>query len=114
VKEYVPREKSLKSYPGILIGRLGVSTEFSGQGAGSQLIDIIKDYCLTSFPDFVRYLLVDAYNEPAVVRFYQKSDFTLVFSTEEQEKETYRQAPSETLQTRYMFYDMIQLRNRLM
>ena len=25
VKEFVPREKSLKSYPGILIGRLGVS-----------------------------------------------------------------------------------------
>jgi len=113
VKELVPREKSLKSYPGILIGRLGVSTEFSGQGVGSQLMDIIKDFCLTTFPDFVRYILVDAYNEPAVVRFYQKSDFALVFFTEEQEKETYRQSPSETLQTRYMFYDMIQLRNRL-
>jgi len=114
VKELVPREKSLKSYPGILIGRLGVSKEFSGQGVGSQLMDFIKDFCLANFPNFVRYLLVDAYNEPAVVKFYQKNDFTLVFSTEEQEKETYRQSPSETLQTRYMFYDMIQLRNRLM
>jgi len=114
VKEFVPREKSLKSYPGILIGRLGVSKEFSGQGIGAQLMDIIKDFCLTTFPDFVRYLLVDAYNEPAVVRFYQKSDFALVFSTEEQEKETYRQQLSEHLQTRYMFYDMIQLRNKLM
>jgi len=65
------------------------------------------------FPDFVRYLLVDAYNEPAVIGFYQKNDFALVFSTEEQEKETYRQLPSESLQTRYMFYDMIQWRNRL-
>ena len=114
VKELVPREKSLKSYPGILIGRLGVSKEFSGQGVGSQLMDFIKDFCLANFPNFVRYLSVDAYNEPAVVKFYQKNDFTLVFSTEEQEKETYRQSPSETLQTRYMFYDMIQLRNRLM
>jgi len=113
VKEYIPREKSLKSYPGILIGRLGVSMEFSGQGVGSQLMNIIKDFCLMRFPDFVRYLLVDAYNEPAVVRFYQKSDFALVFSTEEQEKETYRQTSSEPLQTRYMFYDMIQLRNKL-
>jgi len=37
-----------------------------------------------------------------------------VFSTEEQEKESYRQQPNETLQTRYMFYDMIQWRNQLM
>jgi len=114
VKEYVPREKSLKSYPGILIGRLGVSTEFGGKGVGSQLLSFIKDFCLFNYPDFVRYLLVDAYNEPAVVRFYQKSNFALVFSTEEQEKETYRQKPDEHLQTRYMFYDMIQWRNRLM
>ena len=35
VKEYVPREKSLKSYPGILIGRMGVATAFGGQGVGS-------------------------------------------------------------------------------
>jgi GNAT superfamily N-acetyltransferase len=113
VKDLVPREKSLKSYPGILIGRLGVATEFNGQGVGSQLMNIIKDFCLTTFPDFVRYLLVDAYNEPAVIRFYQKNDFSTVFSTDEQEKETYRQSPSEILQTRYMFYDMIQLRNKV-
>jgi len=113
VKEYVPREKSLKSYPGILIGRLGVATKFNGQGAGSQLLDIIKDFCLFNFPDFVRYLLVDAYNEPAVLGFYQKNKFTTVFSTEEQEKESYRQVLSEPLQTRYMFYDMIQRRDKM-
>jgi len=113
VKEFVPREKSLKSYPGILIGRLGVSIEFNGQGVGSQLLDAIKSFCLVRFPDFVRFLLVDAYNEPAVVGFYQKNKFTPVFSTEEQEKETYRQLPSENLQTRYMFYDMIQWRNKM-
>jgi len=114
VKEYIPREKSLKSYPALLIGRLGVASEFSGQGIGSQLIDAIKTFCFDQFPDFVRFLLVDAYNEPAVVGFYQKNDFTPVFSTEQQEKETYRQAPAETLQTRYMFFDMILWRDRIM
>ena len=113
VKEYVPREKSLKSYPGILIGRLGVAKEFSGQGIGAQTIEIIKSICFTNFSDFVRFLLVDAYNEPAVVGFYQKNKFTPVFSTEEQEKEAYQQLPSDPLRTRYMFYDMIQWRNRL-
>ena len=112
-KEFVPKEKSLKAYPGILIGRLGVATEFNGKGIGSQLMKIIKDYCLFQFPHHVRYLLVDAYNTPAVVGFYQKNYFLPVFSTEEQEKETYGQAPSDTLQTRYMFYDMINWRNMI-
>ena len=113
VKELVPREKSLKSYPGILIGRLGVAKEFNGQGAGTQLIKFIKDFCLANFPGFVRFLLVDAYNEPAVLGFYQKNDFTTVFSTEEQEKENYGQTMSETLHTRYMFFDLIQWRNQM-
>jgi len=113
VKEYVPREKSLKSYPAALIGRLGVATDFNGQGMGSQLIKAIKNICLFQFPDFLRFILVDAYNEPAVIGFYQKNDFALVFSTEEQEKETYRQMQSEPLQTRYMFYDMMQWRNKI-
>jgi len=113
VKEYIPREKSLKSYPAALIGRLGVASEFNGQGIGSQLMDAVKNICLYQYPDFVRYLLVDAYNEPAVIGFYQKNKFTAVFSTEEQEKESYRQPLSEPLQTRYMFYDMIQWRNKM-
>jgi len=112
VKEHVPREKSLKSYPAILIGRLGVATKFNGQGIGSQLINIIKTYCFLNFPDFVRFLLVDAYNEPAVIRFYQKNYFIPVFSTDEQEKEAYRQQPEEELRTRYMFYDLIQWRKK--
>jgi len=113
VKEYIPREKSLKSYPGILIGRLGVAKEFNGQGIGSQLIKFIKNFCLANFPDFVRFLLVDAYNEPSVLGFYQKNDFVSVFSTEEQEKEAYRQSTSEELRTRYMFFDLIQWRNMM-
>jgi len=113
VKEHIPREKSLKSYPAILIGRLGVAKEFSGQGTGSQLINIIKGYCLLHFPDFVRFLLVDAYNEHAVIGFYERNDFIAVFSSEEQEKETYRQSLSESLRTRYMFYDLIKWRNMM-
>jgi GNAT superfamily N-acetyltransferase len=113
VKEHIPREKSLKSYPALLIGRLGVATEFNGQGIGSQLMYAIKIFCFDQFPDFVRFLLVDAYNKSEVIGFYQKNKFTPVFSTEEQEKEAYHQPPSEILQTRYMFYDMIQWRDRM-
>jgi len=38
----------LKSYPAILIGRLGVATEFNNQGIGSQLIGVIKTFWVMS------------------------------------------------------------------
>jgi hypothetical protein len=54
-----PKQKSLKLYPGILIGRLGVSKEFNGQGVGSQFMDIIKNFCVINFSSYARFLLVD-------------------------------------------------------
>jgi GNAT superfamily N-acetyltransferase len=113
VTEYVPREKSLRAYPAILIGRLGITFGFSGQGLGSQLMGFIKSYCFAGFSDFVRFLLLDAYNKPEVLSFYQKNDFHPVFFTEAQEREAYKQNISDPLHTRYMFYDMIHLKNTL-
>jgi ribosomal protein S18 acetylase RimI-like enzyme len=108
LKEFIPHEKSLSSYPAFLIGRLGVSTEFGKQGIGSQLLDAVKRFCVVSYPGFWRFLLVEAYNEPAVLNFYRKNDFNFVFSTEEQERDYYKRANiSEPLRTRVMFYDMI-------
>ena len=107
VKQLVPREKTLQSYPAFLIGRFGVSQEFNGQGIGSQLMNYIKGYCIDKFPDFCRFLVIDAYNSPSVLGFYQKNNFSTVFSTEEQEREAYKIKPEEFLQTRYLFYDMM-------
>jgi GNAT superfamily N-acetyltransferase len=103
----------LKAYPAILIGRFGVSSNYNGQGIGSQLMDAIKSYCAINFPDFVRFLLLDAYNKSEILNFYSKNEFLMVFSTEDQEREAYKQDLSEPLHTRYMFYDMIHLKNAL-
>ena len=111
VKQLVPREKMLQSYPAFLVGRIGVSRDFNGQGIGTQLIRYIKTFCLNSYPDFCRFLVVDAYNAPTVLDFYFKNDFSTVFSTEEQERKAYKIKPDEKLQTRYMFYDMIRWRD---
>jgi len=107
VKQLVPREKVLQSYPAFLVGRLGIAQEFNGQGIGTQLMDFIKTYCLSNYPDFCRFLVVDAYNIPSVLSFYQKNFFSPVFSTEEQERLAYKIKSDEELQTRYLFYDMI-------
>ena len=55
VREHIPREKLLGSYPAFLIGRLGVAKEFSGYGIGSQLMYFIKTYCLFAYTDFCRF-----------------------------------------------------------
>jgi GNAT superfamily N-acetyltransferase len=109
----IPREKILKSYPAFLVGRFGVASDFAGQGIGSQLMEFIKSYCFDFYSDFCRFLVVDAYNEPVVLNFYQKNKFTSVFSTEEQEQESSKLNTTEPLRTRYMFYDMIQRKNKL-
>ena len=108
IKELIPREKALQSYPAILIGRLGVSIEFTGQGVGSQLMENIKFYCDLQFPQLVRFIVVDAYNNQSVLSFYQKNDFSFVFSSEQQEKENMKKMikEDEKLHTRQMFYDM--------
>ncbi|GHV49446.1 N-acetyltransferase [Bacteroidia bacterium] len=112
VKEHIPREKSMQSYPAFLVGRLGVASEFSGKGIGSQLIRYIKSYCITKYPDFCRFLLIDAYNNPSVLSFYRKNNFSLVFSTEEQECDAYKTDASQPLQTRYLFFDMIHWKDK--
>jgi len=111
VKQLVPREKTLQSYPAFLIGRLGVTQDFTRQGVGSQLMDFVKTYCLVNYPDFCRFLVIDAYNSPQVLNFYLKSGFSTVFSTEEQERQAYKIKPDEKLDTRYLFYDMLRWRD---
>ena len=111
VKELIPREKSLQSYPALLIGRLGVSVEFSGKGIGSQLMDGIKMYCDSQFTHLVRFLMVDAYNIVPVLSYYQKNKFSFLFSSELQEIENLKKKVSddEILHSRQMFFDMKRL-----
>ena len=115
VKQLIPHEKSLLSYPSFLIGRLGVSMEFGGQGVGSQLMAYIKFFTVKQFPDLGRFLVIDAYNKSEVLKFYLKNGFAFVFSSEEQEKEYLKKSAgsSEPLHTRQMFYDMMRGKQQL-
>jgi GNAT superfamily N-acetyltransferase len=112
VREYIPREKSLQSYPAFLIGRFGVALAFRRQRIGAQLMDFIKIHCLATYPDFCRFLLIDAYNNDSVLNFYQKNDFSPVFSTEAQERNAYKVNADEPLQTRYLFFDMLHWKDK--
>jgi len=111
VRELIPHEKNLQSYPAFLIGRLGVDKSFEKQGIGSQLLEYVKYHCVGKYPKFGRFLVVDAYNNPEVLDFYQKNDFAFVFSTEQQEKDNLKKSlsDSETLHSRQMFFDLMRL-----
>ena len=54
MKSLTHHEKPLRRYPGVLIGRLGVSRDFAGLGIGSEALQFIHliywQYCkLTEF-----------------------------------------------------------------
>jgi hypothetical protein len=114
VETHIAREKVLRSYPAILIGRLGVNIHCKEQrkentlSIGDQTLNFIKEWFLdTNNKTGCRFILVDAYNDSAVCDFYKRNCFEFVFSTETQEKEHFDITDTRSLKTRLMFYDLI-------
>lgn len=109
----VHHEKGLINYPAILLAQLGVDVKYKGLHLGPQIIDFVMAW-FTS-PDNksgCRHLIVDAYDEPHLLDFYQRSGLNLFFSSLEQEME-YRNWNVEKdgpLETRLMYRDMILLK----
>jgi hypothetical protein len=113
VETYIAREKTLRSYPAILIGRLGVNIHCKQQrkentpSIGEQTLNFIKEWFLDdNNKTGCRFILVDAYNDTVVCDFYKRNDFEFVFSTEAQEKEHFDITDTRPLKTRLMFYDL--------
>jgi ribosomal protein S18 acetylase RimI-like enzyme len=114
-------KKTLKRYPGVLIGRLAVNNdvEFKHKGIGSEMIDIVKQwYRSDEIKAGCRMLIVDALNEPDVLSFYRKNGFETLFTTEQQEdfyvnppkdeeQRLMRLANPAKLETRLMFTDLL-------
>ncbi len=104
----IPKDKRIRRYPAVLIGRLGVDLQFSNQGIGTELMQILKFWFVE--PDnkaAVRYLAVDALNNTRTLNYYEKNGFTYLFKDEEQEAVSARL--TMPLKTRYMFFDLIEV-----
>lgn len=106
----IPHVKSLKDYPAVLIGRLGVSQNFRSKHIGSEVIEYIKYWFFDSNNKTgCRFVIVDAYNQPSAITFYERNGFKMVFSSDEQEK-SYRHLSAEShLGTRLMYFDLMSL-----
>lgn len=106
----IPRNKQRKSYPAVLIGRLGVDSKYKGSSVGSQLMDFIKAWFIDPLNKTgCRFIVVDAYNTDQAITYYLKNDFEFLFSTEAQEKEYVGKDENEALNTRMMYFDLLSL-----
>lgn len=50
----------------------------SGQGIGSEIVFFINNWFTTENKTGRRFLLLDAYNRPYVLKFYERNDFAYI------------------------------------
>ncbi|WP_286862932.1 MULTISPECIES: GNAT family N-acetyltransferase [Sphingobacterium] len=111
----IPRAKQMKSYPAVLIGRLGVSVHFRNldnedKSIGDQLMDFIKSWFIDGANKTgCRFIVVDSYNSIAPLKYYKRNGFIELFSSDEQEKEFMGISKDHVLNTRLLYFDLILL-----
>ncbi|GHT18719.1 N-acetyltransferase [Bacteroidia bacterium] len=106
----IPHEKSLSSYPAILVCRVGVSKDFQKKGIGTELMNFIKLwFTAADNKSGCRYAIVDAYNDEVTRKYYESNGFQDAFSTETQEREYLGFSDDKELKTRLMYFDLIRL-----
>lgn len=110
IQRKIPNSKRTRSYPAVLLGRLGVSVDFQGTGnsIGTQVIEYIASWFVhPSNKTGCRFMVVDAYNTPQVCHFYEKNGFKYLYQTEELEKEANHIPMEESLDSRMMYLDLL-------
>lgn len=108
--KHIAYNKQGRTYPAVLIGRLGVSCDFQGVDfqVGAQIMDFIKSWFRS--PDNktgCRFVLVDAMNSSRVLRYYERNGFRPLFPRVEDEKLFYGVAADKDLCTRMYYFDLL-------
>ena len=110
IEKNIPREKLYSSYPTVMIGRLGIHTDFQEQHLGSDVLSFIKAWFVDPLNKTgCRFLLVDSYNKERNLKFYENNGFSYLFSSEEQERKFRAIKSGSPLNTRLMYFDLIEL-----
>ena len=104
------RDKTLKRFPAVLIGRLGTSKDFAGRGYGSAIMDFIKVLFRTNDRTGCRFLIVDAMNRPETLHFYEKNGFQYLINDERLVAKYMGIGVGHLpLNTRLMYFDLLRL-----
>lgn len=108
IQRNIPNTKRTRSYPAVLIARLGVSEKLRGLHIGHQVVDYIKSwFTRNDNKSGCRFLVVDAYNKREVIKFYEANGFNLLYSSEDEERETFAIDQNSKLHSRMMYFDLI-------
>jgi len=110
VEGAIPREKHHASCLAVMIGRLGVSQFMQGKNLGTEVLGFIKAWLVDPMDKTgCRFVLVDSYNQDKNFRFHERNGFKFLFSSEEQERDFRDLKPDKPLNTRPMYFDLIEL-----
>lgn len=94
-KEILSPEKAhYKFLPAVKIGRLGVIKEYQRQNIGTHLLNLTKSLFITENRTGCRFITIDAYNKPGVIKFYKKNDFQFLHDKDKNKN------------TRSMYFDL--------
>jgi len=108
----IPNAKRRKNYPAVLIGRLGVSVAFKNRNIGTEAMNFIKSWFVEpNNKTGCRFVLVDAYNDEIPLNFYKKNGFAEIFSSEDEERSFLEISGTEKLNTRLLYFDLIEIKN---
>lgn len=105
----IPHNKRHRSYPAVLIGRLGVNKLFQGKGLniGTQLMDALKYWFVDENNKAAcRYIIVDAYNSEGTLHYYTKNGFKPLYKSETAEKLAFGIDETDVLKSRIFFFDL--------
>lgn len=110
LNKLIPYTKQGRTYPAVLIGRLGVSVDFQGEKyrVGAQIMDFIKSW-FRSYDNKTgcRFILVDAVNNDHAIKYYERNGFLPLFPRISDEKEFYNIPDSDMLRTRMYYFDLL-------
>jgi hypothetical protein len=112
INRRIPNPKRMRSYPAVLIGRLGVNNEYQQRGIGDEVMDFIKSWFIDEKNKTgCRFIVVDSYNEPIPLKYYLSNNFEYMFENESDERKYsgFKKNKSPLL-TRLMCFDLIVLK----
>lgn len=110
INSHIPFSKRGRTYPGVLIGRLGVNVDFQNKRyrVGSQIMDFVKKWFKSADNKTgCRFILVDAVNNDHTIRYYERNSFKPLFPREDAEKEFYEIPADDFLRTRMYYFDLL-------
>lgn len=108
----VPYVKQRDTYPAVLLAQFAVDDKYANLHLGTKILSLIKVWIVKHASQISgRYLIVDAVNTPKVIDFYTRNGFRLVFATEDDERLHCEMTPEEMLETRFMIYDLKEVKS---